>query len=153
MYCKHCLRELERQPEKAIGDGEVQMVWANPDGNWVCPDTGEEHEAVKGENPIKFTTVDPFLMAGRGEAYFFTYDGEDYYVEDWATNNASGEDLYDADTEKALNHADIFDTDEQIIAFDEALQRAKDMWAELWSDLVAPRIEDARKQFAAEVVA
>lgn len=147
-YCKHCLRALQQQPEKAIGDGEIQVVWANPDGNWVC-ENGEEHEPTK-LNPFIFTSVNPFITAGNGEAYYFTFKGEDYFVEDWATDNASGEDLYDADTGRGVTHADIFESDEQIIAFDEALEEARDHWRSLWADLVEPRIQDAQQQFVVE---
>lgn len=141
MYCKNCFRFVDQQAEKALGDGEVQMVWADPDRNWICF-TGDEHEPQK-DNPIQFTSVDPFIMAGSGEAYHFTFKDEEYKVEDWATENAGGQDIYNADEEPV----DLFDHDEQTIGFDEALQDAKDYWAELWSNMIAPVIQVSQLEF------
>jgi hypothetical protein len=44
LRCRGCHRRLQQQAEKAIGSGEYAMVWANLDGEWVCPKTGNEHE-------------------------------------------------------------------------------------------------------------
>lgn len=41
--CLDCGRALDQQAEKAVGSGEVQMVWADPTGSWECDRTGNEH--------------------------------------------------------------------------------------------------------------
>jgi hypothetical protein len=42
--CRDCGAALGQEAEKAIGSGEVQMVWASlTTGEWVCPKTGDEH--------------------------------------------------------------------------------------------------------------
>lgn len=56
--CKNCHRSLHQEAEKAIGDGEWQMVWAAPDGDWVCRISGEEHEPVEGIDFTDPTTWD-----------------------------------------------------------------------------------------------
>jgi hypothetical protein len=43
-YCADCGLSLHAQAEKAVGSGEWQMVWADSDGSWVCPHTGDEHK-------------------------------------------------------------------------------------------------------------
>lgn len=146
-HCKHCLRVVDQRPEKAIGDGEVQMVWADPDDNWVCEVNGEEHEPVDGPAFV-FTSVDPFIEAGRGEAYHFTFKGEDYYVEDWSTHNSDGEDLYDVATGSSINHVDLFDNDQQLTAFDEALEEAKGIWTSVYEDILSPAFEKAQAEYA-----
>lgn len=140
-YCKHCERELEQRPEKAIGDGEVQMVWAARDDNWVCESTGNEHEPG-GTLAFKFTHVNPFIEAGAGEAFFFTYRGKDYYYEQWATESASGGDLYDADTGEST-HIDNRD------AFEEALEEFQDIYYSFWKQYAVPGIERADKEAVA----
>jgi hypothetical protein len=42
-YCADCGLSLHPQAEKAVGSGEWAMVWADADGSWVCPHTGDEH--------------------------------------------------------------------------------------------------------------
>jgi len=44
--CSGCGAQLHQASEKAIASGEVQLVWADADGAWVCPATGNEHELV-----------------------------------------------------------------------------------------------------------
>lgn len=44
LRCRGCHRRLEQVAEKAIGNGEWQMVWSDLDGEWVCSQTGNEHE-------------------------------------------------------------------------------------------------------------
>jgi hypothetical protein len=41
--CKKCDDVIAQQAEKALS-GEVQMVWANLRGEWVCEVDGDEHE-------------------------------------------------------------------------------------------------------------
>jgi hypothetical protein len=66
--CKRCGVALGQQAEKAIGSGEVQMVWASVlTGDWVCPMTGDEHEP--GERVGMFVVmegnpVDGFVVHG-----------------------------------------------------------------------------------------
>jgi hypothetical protein len=40
--CVDCRHPLHQQQEKALS-GEVQMVWADAIGTWICPVTGDEH--------------------------------------------------------------------------------------------------------------
>lgn len=45
-YCQDCGHNLHPQAEKALGEPgprKWQMVWADADGNWICPRTGDEH--------------------------------------------------------------------------------------------------------------
>lgn len=44
LRCRTCGAQLHRASEKAVGSGEVQLVWADLAGAWVCPATGQEHE-------------------------------------------------------------------------------------------------------------
>ena len=44
LRCRGCHRRVEQVAEKAIGDGEWAMVWSDLDGEWVCSQTGNEHE-------------------------------------------------------------------------------------------------------------
>lgn len=41
--CRHCGATIQQGDEKAL-DGTYAVVWANDDGEWVCPVTGDEHE-------------------------------------------------------------------------------------------------------------
>lgn len=41
--CGKCGRQILQQPEKALADGEIQIVWKDEDGAWVCKADGEEH--------------------------------------------------------------------------------------------------------------
>jgi hypothetical protein len=45
--CMTCGAVISRAAEKAVGSGEVQLVWADLEGSWVCPATGDEHELAE----------------------------------------------------------------------------------------------------------
>lgn len=45
--CLSCGAVISRASEKAVGSGEVQLVWADLEGSWVCPATGNEHELAE----------------------------------------------------------------------------------------------------------
>lgn len=52
---------------------------------------------------IVITNVDPNgVEAGVGVRVDFTVDGEEYFLEKWATDNSSGEDVYDTKTGRAV---------------------------------------------------
>jgi hypothetical protein len=57
-------------PEKALS-GEVQMVWADDSGGWVCERTGDEHKAAHDLTPfeVEFTVVVHVLAPNDDEAY------------------------------------------------------------------------------------
>jgi hypothetical protein len=40
--CESCGAELHWQEEKSLADGS-RLVIAGPDGEWVCPVSGEQH--------------------------------------------------------------------------------------------------------------
>lgn len=40
--CADCGVEVEQTGEKALS-GEWAVVWADREGGWVCPKTGNEH--------------------------------------------------------------------------------------------------------------
>jgi hypothetical protein len=45
-HCRDCGQRLHQQQEKALGeprDRAWQMVWADDEGQWGCPRTGDEH--------------------------------------------------------------------------------------------------------------
>jgi len=69
--CKTCGMALEQRAEKALS-GEVQTVWAEVGTeDWVCPQTGNEHEAVEGEGmryfEVEFTKI-VHVIADNGDA-------------------------------------------------------------------------------------
>jgi len=56
--CTDCGRAVHQMPEKALS-GEVQMVWADDSGGWVCERTGDEHTVAHDLKPfeVEFTIV------------------------------------------------------------------------------------------------
>jgi hypothetical protein len=52
MRCRDCGLTIEQRPEKALS-GEVQMVWADNGGEWVCDVTGDEHVPGEPKRPVK----------------------------------------------------------------------------------------------------
>ena len=68
--CKDCGRAVHQMPEKALS-GEVQMVWADESGGWVCEVTGDEHAVAHDLAPfeVEFTVVVHVLAANDTDAY------------------------------------------------------------------------------------
>jgi len=56
--CKDCGVRIVTQEEKAIGEPReraYQQVWADFEGNWVCPVTGNEHVPGEPNRPVQVT--------------------------------------------------------------------------------------------------
>lgn len=50
--CADCGARIVQQDEKALS-GEHQTVWADFEGEWVCPVTGNEHEPGEPNRPVQ----------------------------------------------------------------------------------------------------
>jgi hypothetical protein len=84
--CKDCGARIVTQEEKALS-GEVQEVWADHEGDWVCPVTGNEHEPGTPE-PGTFIVVEGSPVDGfvfHGIPAFQTHE----IAVEWAENNCS----------------------------------------------------------------
>lgn len=89
---------------------------------------------------ITWTGIDPWIEAGAGEAYHFTYNGEDYFVECWSTESSGGRDIYRTDTKDA---ASLWETAEEDDEFFEQLERVQTAFGEAYGDLVQPVMNQA----------
>lgn len=74
MKCTDCSMELQQKAVKAIGNGEVQMVWVIVGtSQWVCDQTGDEHRAVEGAGQgyyeVEFTKVVHVIADNPEHAY------------------------------------------------------------------------------------
>lgn len=96
---------------------------------------------------IKFTGIRPNIESGWGEAYEFTYRGEDYYVECWATRNAGGQDIYRASDGAAVMP---FSPDEEA-EFEQKLEDIQGAYAEAWERRVRAPLELAITEAVAQV--
>jgi len=96
---------------------------------------------------IRFTEINAFIEAGNGEAYYFEYAGKAYVVECWATTNGSGQDIYDAETQKS---ADPF-TEEESEEFFELLSKVEQEYHQQWQRLVNPAIQAAVERTLAAI--
>ena len=41
--CRHCTHAVMLQEHKAL-NGEFETLLTDLDGEWICPETGDEHE-------------------------------------------------------------------------------------------------------------
>lgn len=93
-----------------------------------------------------FTRVNPFIVAGAGEQWYFRIgdDPTEFYCEDWATDNSSGKDFYRADDNKPVNPS-LFESAEDEDEFEAQLTDFTEDYFSLWRQFVEPQIGRAQR--------
>jgi hypothetical protein len=97
---------------------------------------------------IQFTNINPTIDSGSGEAYYFTYNGSEYFVECWSTDNSAGQDIYEVGTGAATHP---FESDEDEAEFEEKLEEVQNAFMRAWADLVAEPQRQAIQRALSEV--
>jgi hypothetical protein len=72
--CRDCGKVLHQQAEKALS-GEVQMVWADDEDDWVCDLTGNEHVQVWRVESERRAAPGAFIVVEGNPVVGFVYHG------------------------------------------------------------------------------